>query len=232
MNRRIAHQTESLGRKFGGDWDSLARFVWKRKMRNRILRLAAVHMVVMGVAFATQGRLTVALLDLAEVPEDVRLRALKVADRVFADAHIRAEWSICNHTSSACIPLVGSEDHSVIIHVVSKATTARPAGPLPDGDLAGYAPTGSGYGYVFYDAIQDFARKSKRPPSLILGCVLVHEIAHTLGLAHQFGGLMRPDLHPHDMLDAVRGLAFTPSEVRQLRAAVVRLNADFARPGN
>ena len=187
-------------------------------MNTRILRVAALHAIAMSVAFAAHTRLAIGLVDSTGIPDQVRSRALKLAQRAFAEAGIRVEWSTSNKSSPA-------EGRHVSIHLIPTATAARPAGPLPEGDLAGYAFTGYGRGYIFYDAIQAFAGKSHRPPSLILACVLIHEIAHALGLTHRVTGVMRPGLRPRDMLDAVRGLAFTPTEARQLRTAAAGLNA-------
>ena len=195
-------------------------------MNTRILRVAALHAIAITAALAAHSRLTIALYDFAGLPEGVRSPALKLARRALADAGIDADWLICDpagaRIKSCSEPL--PEGRYVVMNVMP-AMIARPAGSLPEGDIAGYALTGSVRAYAFYDAVQAFAQKSHRRPSLILGCVLVHEIAHTLGLTHQIRGVMRPGLHPHDMEEAARGLAFTPAEGRQLRSAVVRLNA-------
>jgi hypothetical protein len=187
-------------------------------MRIWILRAAALHAIAVSATFAVQGRLTITLFDLAGVPKEVRSSAVKLAGRVFADADVRVEWSICSQPCPA-------EDHNVVIHVMTAATIQRQNGMLQEGDFAGYALKGSRRGYVFYDAIRDFARRSHEDPALIFGCVLVHEIAHTLGLPHQLRGVMRPDLHPHDMWEAVSGLAFPPSAARRLHDAVIGVSA-------
>lgn len=187
-------------------------------MRTWILRAAALQAIAVSAAFAAQGRLTITLFDFAGVPQGIRSSAVKLAGRVFAEANVRVDWSICSQPCPA-------EDRSVVIHVMTAATIQRQTGMLQEGDFAGYALKGSRRGYVFYDAIRDFARKSHEDPALILGCVLVHEIAHTLGLPHQLRGVMRADLHPHDMWEAVSGLAFPPSAARRLHDAVLDMSA-------
>jgi hypothetical protein len=74
------------------------------------------------------------------------------------------------------------------------------------------------------NVIEAFAANQRRRPSLILACVLIHEIAHTLGLKHQTDGVMRAALNPHGIEDVALGLGFTPAEARQLRMGAMRLN--------
>ncbi len=105
---------------------------------------------------------------------------------------------------------------------------AHPAGPLPKGDLAGYALTGAAVarqarGFVFYDAVATFAEKGRRPRHEILGCVATHEIGHMLGLKHAEQGAMQAALRPRAMDDVAHGLAFSASESRALRAAARQL---------
>jgi len=94
------------------------------------------------------------------------------------------------------------------------------------GHPAGYAMTGGGFprprGYAFYDAVRSVADRTVRPEELVLGCVLVHEAGHLLGLRHERHGAMRPNLEAADMDEVARGRGFTAEEGKQLRAAARR----------
>ena len=210
--------------------DSRVLFVSSHRI-GRILTVAAICAMATRVAAGAQGHLTIALFDYAGLPGDVLAPAVKLARQAFADAGIRAEWSVCAAATEGgldgCAQTLPPPGRYVVVNVMA-AMAVPPSAPLPEGDLAGFALIDSARlhaarAFAFYDAVRAFAEKAHRRPSLILGCVLVHEIAHTLGLPHQPQGVMRAGLRPHDMADTVQGLAFTPAEARQLRSAVLRM---------
>ena len=71
--------------------------------------------------------------------------------------------------------------------------------------------------------MEDLAERTRRPASLVLGCVMTHETAHLLGLRHGNWGVMRATLGTRGLDDASRGRAFTAAEDIQLRAGAGRL---------
>jgi hypothetical protein len=195
--------------------------------------MAVCYAMATSVAAAAQDHLTIALFNLAGVPDEVMDRAVKIARLAFADAGIRAEWTKCitgQGTRNGCVAPIPPPGHYVVVNVVPTMVVPPPGTP-PDGDLAGYAHSGldalrAPRAYAFYDKVLAFARKSHRKPALILGCVLMHEVAHSLGLPHRAHGVMQAALHPQDLDDASQGLAFSRAEARQLRGAVIRLNTE------
>jgi hypothetical protein len=98
--------------------------------------------------------------------------------------------------------------------------------PLPGADdrhPAGYAMADAfprPRAYAFYDAAQSAADRTLRPLSLVLGCILIHEAGHLLGLTHAAHGVMRPNLDGIEMDNAVRGWAFSDDERKKLRATL------------
>jgi matrixin len=179
---------------------------------------------------AAQDRYAIAVIDYAGVPEKVLSRAVKLARETFSDSGVRLRWVVCDATGgkpAECSEELPEDGRYLSLNIMPSAR-ARPAGPLPKGDLAGYTLTGAGMArqarsFVFYDAVGAFAEKNRRPRHEILGCVAIHEIGHMLGLKHAEQGAMQAALRPLAMDDVAHGLAFSAFESRALRAAARRL---------
>jgi hypothetical protein len=80
------------------------------------------------------------------------------------------------------------------------------------------APPPGHRAWVFLHRIEDAASRQEQSAGLILGHVIVHEVAHMLAhLEHSVAGVMAPTLQLRpDILQA-----FTPEQSRQLRAAIL-----------
>ena len=194
-------------------------------MKASKLRIGVLWLGAATVCPGAQNRLTIVVSDTVGLPQNVIALAVKLTRLTFADAGIHAAWLVC--PSKSCAERPAAIPYLLIR--VAPRMLAPPQGSGAEGEPAGYALTGGGMldgarALVFYSVIEAFAANQRRRPSLVLACVLIHEIAHTLGLKHQTDGVMRATLNPHGIQDVALGLGFTPAEARQLRMGAMRLN--------
>jgi len=176
-----------------------------------LLAAAAAHACV-----CAHGHIMVAVFNYAGAPRSVVAPAVEAARMAFLNAGIETEWAVCD--SEECTPALSVDGPYLELLVMPRLRGSMPGHP------AGYAMTGGPYlrprAYAFYDAVKSAADREVRPMSLVLGCVLVHETAHLLGLQHQSHGVMRANLNGGDMDNLAVGRAFSAEEGKQLRAAV------------
>jgi Putative peptidase family len=174
-----------------------------------------------------QEPLTVAVFNRAGAPRPVLASAVDAARHAFLAAGVQSRWVLCNQQE--CPADVAAGDYFEILVVPKLRTSlAGRAGDHP----AGYALANAfahPRGYVLYDGAKVVADRTLRPMDLVVGCILVHEIGHLLGLGHQRSGVMRANMEALDMDNAVRGRAFDAGEGKALRAAVSRFHAVAAR---
>ena len=71
--------------------------------------------------------------------------------------------------------------------------------------------------YAFYGPVKWLAKSTNQPVSLVLACVMAHEVGHLLGMKHSPSGIMKPQFVLRDLLDAAQGrLSFTTEDARAL----------------
>ena len=174
--------------------------------------------------WASPQPLTVAVWDYAGLPDKILLPAVEFAERAFRTAGIEAVWTICRaHYEDCALP----SDGRYLAMLVMPTMVQAPPGV--SGDVAGLAMVGGPRAWAFYDVAAATAAKTGRPLPLVLGCILVHEIAHVLGLAHRETGIMRARLTTREVDHANCGQIFDSLEARQLNAGASRLAASLDR---
>ena len=162
----------------------------------------------------------------AGAPRSVLAPAVEIARRAFHTAGVESQWTIC--APETCGQDAPPEGPHLELFVMPALRMRMPgAVPRP----AGYAMV-NGFdhprAYAFVEAAQAAANRTLRPLPLVLGCILMHEAGHLLGLKHQLRGAMRANLDGVDMDNAVRGWAFSSEERKELREAAARLAATRA----
>jgi hypothetical protein len=165
-----------------------------------------------------QSSLEVAIFDYAGAPHSVIASAVEIARRGFLTARIPSHWTLCEPRS--CAP---ESPGGLYLEIFVMPRLRLPLVPHMDVRPAGYAMR-EGFahprGYALYDAARSVADRTTRPVDVVLGCILLHEAGHLLGLGHRPQGVMRANLEAADMDNTAMGRAFTLADGIALRAAV------------
>jgi len=193
---------------------------------------ALLWMAAARECLCAQEHLTLAVWNYAKVSRTEMAGAIRTARWAYRAAGIETDWPVCNvpaGDSSDCsepLPADGRYLELAVMRRRAKTLDAFWKGSNP----AGLALAGVEFprprAYVFYSTTNYAALLTVRPSDVVLGCVLVHESAHLLGLRHESRGVMRPWIDAHNIDDVLAGRPFSPAEVRSLRAAVVRRQQD------
>ena len=177
-----------------------------------LLALAAAHMCA-----CAQGHIDVAVFNYAGAPHWMLASAMDTAMHALRTAHIDSKWVLCDDQDAVDLPA----ESSYRVFVMPRLRT--PLTDHPHAHPAGFAleaVSAQPRAYVLYDAAVIVAGRTTRPLGEVLGCILLHELGHLLGLAHQPHGAMRPDLEGPDMDTTAMGRGFSPAEAAKLRAAL------------
>ncbi len=188
-------------------------------MQVRCCRIALLVGALTAAARAgdIEHRLTVRVVDHAQVPRGVLDIANLRAQAIFETAGIATGW----RTSLDSGQPEPRQDCHVVVEILP-----QPVSSLRKSEAFGSAVLFSGgrpgaVAYVFYDRVSDAAKRSRGFSSRLLAHVMVHETAHLLGLGHSSRGMMRASWTEADLRRASTDrLTFTESERRQLRAAI------------
>jgi len=172
-------------------------------------------------------RLTIAVFDYAGMPGATLRPAVETARRSFHAAGIDTVWSICDFSGvvprecTAPLPPSGQYVEMLVVPRIAAAIQSA-AGAR---DVGGLALSNRPRAYAFYSTAQSTAALDLRPASLVLACILIHEIGHLLGLSHRLNhGIMRPNLSAREMDNVASGRAFDAWEMKRLRAGAVNLS--------
>jgi len=181
--------------------------------------------------------LTVVVFDYTGVPANEMAGAIRTARWAYRAAGIETSWTLCNFAtpgSDACSQPLPTDGRYLELAVMPRRTGTLDT-KLIRGEPAGLALRGADFlrprAYVFYFVTKSAADLTLRPVGVVLGCVLVHESAHLLGLGHEKGGVMRGNINAQDLDAATSGRAFTADESVRLRAGVAQFEGRGLRAG-
>lgn len=185
--------------------------------------------LALAAATAAEGRLTVAVYNLAGVPPGALAEALETAERIFEKAGIRTEWVECPRSPEGlrqypkCEAVVGLGTPS--LKIISHTKARQLSGP--SGAL-GFAAMSERNGFasqafVFFHRVEEEAAAGNSYVSVVLGHAMAHELGHLLLGAghHSRTGIMRETWLAGDLRRAERGeLGFSPSQANRMREQV------------
>ena len=157
------------------------------------------------------AKISVLLLNQAEVAPDTLVRAKAEATRIYRGLGITLAWTDADETV----------DYRFTFKVVAKAITGKGIDGRAMGVAAGTIERRGTLAYAFYSRIQDVTRTIGSDIGLILGHVIAHEIGHLLLPydSHAKSGLMRGGWDQKQAMRAETGaLTFNSEEAELIRA--------------
>jgi len=192
---------------------------------------------IVGAGQAEDLRLTVLTHSYVDLPAEALSEAQQRAEKVFALAGIETEWIYCSAVNTQtqdqppCSQVQGGPTVFSLSIVPRQMAQQYPVHT----DTLGFAPLQGDKGFalhawVFFERVKELVNRHKatgeeEAPSLavVLGHVIVHEIAHLLGVDHANGGLMKAGWAKNELKQMARTeVFFTPRQAEIVRQELLR----------
>jgi hypothetical protein len=171
-----------------------------------------------------RGSVTVRVLNYAEVPKGILRDAVRGAGEVYRAAGIRLEWMACTVSANKPEPCPAPEGAQLQVKIMPDAPPGSAVARHPYARAEQPVDGAPGFlVHVYYGDVKEGARSADCEVETLLAAVMVHEIAHLLGLPHSTG-VMKPTFDWKDMRRAAAGsLRFEEAEVKRMRIAVASI---------
>ncbi len=175
-----------------------------------------------------QTRITVFVLNLAEMPGGELERARQEGDRILSRSGITIEWVVCSLSGAEADRHPRCQGRAVPTDLFLRIFPGLPDRSVV-GPSNGYAyalvPTDGGHGFladVYVRGAEAFARSERRLRAVFLGHMMAHEVGHLLlGAGHSVAGIMQCPWDRQSRALAAQGsLLFPGKEAERMRAAV------------
>jgi hypothetical protein len=188
---------------------------------NAVAKLAAlavwagIWMAASPVCLGSQDRLTVAVMNYADVETGLLERAADFSRDLLQRAGIESTWLVCPRPDECALPPVGT----YVRMIVAKQTM----GPVLGMAMMDTLPAGNPQVYAFREPVVNLALRTNYPISMVLAAVMAHETLHLFGLQHTKRGIMRPSIDKKELADLGSGELLVPGQVQQVREGLSRL---------
>ncbi|MCW5982507.1 MAG: hypothetical protein KIT09_30755 [Bryobacteraceae bacterium] len=182
-------------------------------------------------AFGADLKLNVRIYNYAQVPPGTLARVQDVAGSILRAAGVEATWRLCSATGNepgrdpecgnARTPtdlVLSILPHKMADRLATDRSVYGTSFGAAEGDFASSAS-------IFYDRIEDLAKRRRDPCPLLVGNFLAHEIGHLLlgPDSHSRTGIMSIPFDAMQVRRALWGtLRFTPEEAARIRSEVAR----------
>ena len=171
------------------------------------------------------------VLDYADVPPRVLAEAEQETSRIFGPARLQFRWTDCGTRQSPHLP--SPCEGTGVAGEIRLRILPRPLNHNFANSVFGFA-TAPTYASVYYESARRLIQTvtdSNSNISVILGCLIAHEIGHLLlGTdQHTASGIMQASWDIHQIQRALRGtLGFSSQQAERMRQSVaVRVSASL-----
>lgn len=198
--------------------------------------LPGVATTVMAGPSEQSLRITLHVINYAEVPENTLIQAEQKATAIFRKAGVETVWHhvpLPPENRPVQLPSFNSPPLDLRIYIIRRSRAKRMEERLgrASGDVFGFSPLMADgregrLAYVFYHSIREYVVKYIVPEqgALLLGLAIAHEVGHLLlpHNSHSHRGIMRARWDRRDLEFAAADLVFTAQQAKSIRDEVAR----------